>query len=85
MPPRCAKCKGVFKPDCVFFGEAIPVQALTRAHQESRTCDLMLVLGTIDLGMGFKTYIGLTNAAREAARYAAVNDSRKPTCDCAGL
>ena len=45
-PPRCSKCKGVFKPDCVFFGEAIPVKALTRAHQESRTCDLMLVLGT---------------------------------------
>jgi NAD-dependent deacetylase len=46
IPPRCSKCKGVFKPDCVFFGEAIPVNALTRAHQESRTCDLMLVLGT---------------------------------------
>jgi NAD-dependent deacetylase len=46
IPPRCSKCKGVYKPDCVFFGEAIPVDALTRAHQESRTCDLMLVLGT---------------------------------------
>lgn len=46
IPPRCTKCKGVFKPDCVFFGEAIPADALTRAHQESRTCDLMLVLGT---------------------------------------
>jgi hypothetical protein len=29
---------------------------------------LLLVLGTIDLGMGFKTYIVLTNAAREGAR-----------------
>lgn len=45
-PPRCNKCNGVLKPDCVFFGEAIPVEALTRAHHESRTCDLMLVLGT---------------------------------------
>ncbi len=46
LPPRCEKCNGVFKPDCVFFGEAIPAEALTRAHQESRACDLMLVLGT---------------------------------------
>lgn len=30
---------------------------------------LALVLGTIDLGLGFKTYIGLTNAAREGARW----------------
>jgi Flp pilus assembly protein TadG len=29
---------------------------------------LLLVLGTVDLGMGFKTYIALTNAAREGAR-----------------
>jgi Flp pilus assembly protein TadG len=29
---------------------------------------LLLVLGTVDLGMGFKTYIVLTNAAREGVR-----------------
>ena len=29
---------------------------------------LLLVLGTIDLGLGFKTYIVLTNVAREGAR-----------------
>jgi Flp pilus assembly protein TadG len=34
---------------------------------------LLLVLGTIDLGMGFKTYIGLTNAAREGVRWISIN------------
>ncbi len=36
---------------------------------------LVILFGTLDLGRAFYTYIGLTNAAREAARYAAVNDS----------
>jgi NAD-dependent deacetylase len=44
-PPRCA-CKGAFKPDAVFFGEAIPHSALTRSQQESRVCGAMLVIGT---------------------------------------
>lgn len=46
IPPRCKKCNAVYKPDAVLFGEPIPPDALTRAHQESRACDLMLVIGT---------------------------------------
>jgi NAD-dependent deacetylase len=46
LPPRCAKCNGPVKPDAVFFGEAIPSDALTRSHHEASTCDLMLVIGT---------------------------------------
>jgi hypothetical protein len=36
---------------------------------------LTILFGTLDLGRAFYTYIALTNAAREAARYAAVNDT----------
>ena len=46
IPPFCAKCGGPVKPDAVFFGEAIPHEALTRSHHEATTCDLMLVIGT---------------------------------------
>jgi len=46
LPPRCAQCSGPVKPDAVFFGEAIPSDALTRSHSESSSCDLMLVIGT---------------------------------------
>jgi Flp pilus assembly protein TadG len=36
---------------------------------------LLIVLGTVDLGMGFKTYIALTNAAREGARWISIHPS----------
>ena len=45
LPPRC-ECKGVFRPDVVFFGEAIPHEALTYSNQEARSCNVMLVIGT---------------------------------------
>lgn len=38
---------------------------------------LLLVLGAVDLGMGFKTYIGLTNAAREGVRWISIHPSDK--------
>ena len=34
---------------------------------------LLIVLGTVDLGMGFKTYIALTNASREGVRWISIH------------
>lgn len=45
IPPRCA-CGGIYRPECVFFGEMIPPLNLMRSRQISSTCDLMLVIGT---------------------------------------
>jgi len=42
--PKCQKCKGVIKPDVVFFGE--PVKDMEKAISEARKSDLMLVIGT---------------------------------------
>jgi Flp pilus assembly protein TadG len=33
---------------------------------------LLILLGTVDLGLGIRTYIGLANAAREGARWASI-------------
>ncbi len=44
--PRCTKCGGIIKPDIVFFGEALPENALNMAEQHARKADLMLVLGS---------------------------------------
>jgi NAD-dependent deacetylase len=44
-PPKCS-CGGIFRPECVFFGEMIPPIALTRSQEESSQCDVMLVVGT---------------------------------------
>ena len=44
-PPRCS-CGGVLRPDVVFFGEAIPPEALLRSQQIATDCAVMLVVGT---------------------------------------
>ena len=46
---------------------------------------LILTLGIVDFGMGFKSYVELTNATREGARYAVVGNppGAWPT-DCTG-
>ncbi len=45
FPPMCA-CLNILKPDVVFFGEMIPMDALVHAHAETEACDVMLVIGT---------------------------------------
>jgi NAD-dependent deacetylase len=45
LPPLCG-CGGMLKPDAVFFGEAIPQEALKESFRHAQDCDLMLVIGT---------------------------------------
>ena len=45
IPPRC-DCGGIYRPDCVFFGEAIPPDHLIRSRQVAENCDIMIVVGT---------------------------------------
>jgi len=44
-PPRCA-CGRVLRPDVVLFGETIPNDVVAAAMQLTRTCGVMLVVGT---------------------------------------
>ncbi|MDL1955655.1 MAG: NAD-dependent deacylase [Candidatus Desulfofervidus auxilii] len=43
--PYCF-CGGLLKPDVVFFGEAIPKEALIKAQMVIDACDVLLVIGT---------------------------------------
>jgi NAD-dependent deacetylase len=45
LPPRC-HCGGIFRPECIFFGEMIPQNALGRSHSLAIQCDVILVVGT---------------------------------------
>jgi NAD-dependent deacetylase len=45
IPPRCA-CKRVLKPDVVFFGEAIPQDAMNRSFQLASSAQALMVIGT---------------------------------------
>jgi NAD-dependent deacetylase len=44
--PTCDYCRGILKPDVIFFGEALPQETLARATQEASECDLMIVIGS---------------------------------------
>jgi len=46
LPPLCKKCRGVLKPDVVYFTEPIPRDVIVRSLEEARRCDVMLVCGT---------------------------------------
>lgn len=45
-PPRCGVCGNLVRPGVVWFGEALPGQALQAAEDAAGDCDLMLVVGT---------------------------------------
>ena len=44
--PDCPNCRGILKPDAVFFGEALPQETLTEATRHSENCDLFIVIGS---------------------------------------
>lgn len=46
LPPRCSRCSSLLKPDVVFFGEPIPWEAQIMSSKESKSCGVMLVIGT---------------------------------------
>lgn len=45
---------------------------------------LMLVFGIVDFGLGLRSYISLSNAVREGARYASVGNPVGVESDCDG-
>ncbi|MBA5775799.1 NAD-dependent deacetylase [Stappia sp. F7233] len=44
--PRCKACGGLLKAAVVSFGQAMPEIGLTRAAEETDSCDLFLVMGS---------------------------------------
>lgn len=44
--PSCRSCGGLLKPKVILFGEGLPSDALRQAWEETRRCDLMLVVGS---------------------------------------
>jgi len=45
FPPRC-DCAEILKPDVVFFGETIPLEALRESQLLASSCSALLVIGT---------------------------------------
>jgi NAD-dependent deacetylase len=46
IPPACPVCGSLLRPDVVWFGEALPEEALNAAWQAVGSCDVFLSVGT---------------------------------------
>jgi NAD-dependent protein deacetylase/lipoamidase len=46
VPPSCPRCGAFLRPDVVWFGEALPAEALEEAFEAARRCELFLSVGT---------------------------------------
>lgn len=44
--PHCPECGAILKPDLVLFGEQLPAMTWLQAQKASKTCDLMLIVGS---------------------------------------
>ncbi len=44
--PYCPHCGSLLKPDIILFGEQLPARTWLKAQEWSKTCDLMLVVGS---------------------------------------
>lgn len=48
-PPACPRCGAPLRPDVVWFGEILPLDAMTAAQEAAATCDVLLSVGTSNL------------------------------------
>lgn len=46
LPPLCLGCRGILRPDIVFFGEMLPAGAIEEAFGLARQASLLLVIGS---------------------------------------
>lgn len=44
--PYCPECKGLLKPDFIFFGERIPEPAGSKSYEEAKKSDVVVVVGS---------------------------------------
>lgn len=78
LPPKCPSCGGLARPGVVWFGEAIPAEAL-EAAAAALDCDVCLAVGTSSLVM---PAAGLIDEARRRGAWTAeVNPEATPASD----
>lgn len=73
--PHCTWCNGIVKTATISFGQAMPEDAMQRAEEATKACDLMISIGSslvVFPAAGFPIM-----AKRNGARYAILN--RDPT------
>lgn len=73
--PKCTACRGMLRPDVVWFGEILPQRVLQEAFLAAQRCELFLCVGTSGL---VYPAAGLPLLARERGAYV-VEVNTEPT------
>jgi len=76
IPPPCPICGGRLRPDVVWFGEALPREALTRATRAAREGEIFLSVGTS--GLVYPAAELPFEALRSGARVVEINPTPTP-------
>lgn len=72
--PTCMNCRGVLKPDVVFFGESVPSERVAQAFAFVDEAQTLLVLGSsLTVFSGFRF---VRHAARQGKQVAIINQGR---------
>ncbi|MFC1532654.1 NAD-dependent deacetylase [Thermodesulfobacteriota bacterium] len=71
--PKC-ECKRILKPDVIFFGEAIPGDALNRSFNLASSAQALMVVGTSALVSPANTIPGI--AKQNGAKIIEINNER---------
>lgn len=77
-PPRCT-CQKVLKPDVVFFGEAIPLEAMRRSFDLASSAQALIIIGTSAVVSPVNTIPSI--AKRNGAQIIEVNKERTHLTD----
>jgi NAD-dependent deacetylase len=81
--PVCSHCGGLVKTATISFGQAMPVEAMHRAEQETLACDLFLAVGSSLVVYPAAGFPGL--AKQNAARLVIINRDPTPLDEIADL
>ena len=81
--PVCQSCGGIIKTATISFGQAMPEEAMERAHAATRACDLFIVLGSSLVVYPAAAFPAI--AKRAGAELVIVNRERTDLDDIADL
>lgn len=76
VPPKCPRCGGLIRPDVVWFGEALPMEAFASAEEAAKTCEVFFSIGTSS--MVFPAAQLPSHALRAGATVVEINPTRTP-------
>jgi NAD-dependent deacetylase len=75
-PPSCPECGSPIRPGVVWFGEALPEEAIACATSAAQQCEVMLVIGTS--GIVYPAAAMPSVAAAHGARIVEINPDETP-------